>query len=29
METPEGSAHSWFNIPLDQSPVSGKQQQQR
>jgi hypothetical protein len=29
METPEGSAHSWFSIPLDQSPVSSKQQQQR
>jgi hypothetical protein len=27
METPEGSSHSWFNIPLDQSPVTGKQQQ--
>lgn len=26
METPEGSAHSWFSIPLDGAPAGGKQQ---
>lgn len=26
MEVPEGSAHSWFSIPLDGAPVAGKQQ---
>lgn len=26
METPQGSAHSWFNIPFDGAPVAGKQQ---
>jgi hypothetical protein len=26
MELPEGSAHSWFNIPFDAVPAAGKQQ---
>jgi hypothetical protein len=26
METPQGSAHSWFNIPFDRPPPASKQQ---